>query len=320
MVENLIELRKKLQHLAEQLELKRSLSIDACMSEEEYIENNIEVEKPKKRSVSNSEGVEIDYLTKKDQIDNAKMKSSIKYIAGLSVLIGEAVFFVISLIGGLGGLMGFLLTLPFLIISLSIYIDGKKTKKQIQDYFVSLEERRTHAKQIDKINELYNNNEYPKLLANYNAEVERLKPMYMKMQSEAQTKLDALILQMAGEEPVLAEKYHSYVNDIIEIIDDGRASSLAEAINVLIADQNAQRLINEQIRQNEIQAQAAEMQRKEAEAQRREMERHNRQMESAANEQLQMQKNKIDYAKCHNCDKEKYCYKQICTGYRPKRD
>ena len=333
-MENLMELKQKLHHLAEQLEQKSDLSDDAFMTEEEYLEYNLTVEKPAKRSVSNSEAVEIDCLLKHEQIQKTQKSAMFKHIVGMVLLGGEALLAVISwvipnIICMIHGIFDFgilvssavplALTLPFFVIALSLYKNGKREKQNIKNQLKAMEESRVEAKRLDEENERYNRNEYPPLLATYNAEVERLKPLYIKTRDEAQRKLDDLNAQMAREEAVLAEKYHPYVLDIIEIIEDGRASTLAEAINVLIADQNAERLLVEQMRQTRIQEAAAERQHRESQARQREMERHNREMEANSAEQLRLQRKQTELAKCHNCDKEDHCNKQMCTGYRPKK-
>ncbi len=333
-MENLVELKQKLHHLAEQLEQKSDLSDDAFMTEEEYLDYNLTVKKPVKRSVSNSEAVEIDCLLKKEQVQKAQKSATFKHIAGMVLLGGEALLAIISwvipnvffMIKGIfdfslliSSAVPLALTLPFFIIALSLYKNGKREKQDIINQLKDMENSRIEAKRLDEENERYNRNEYPSLLETYNAEVGRLIPLYIQTRDEAQLKLDELNAQMAREEAVLAEKYHPYVRDIIEIIEDGRASTLAEAINVLIADQNAERLLAEQMRQTRIQEEAAKRQYRESQARQRELERHNREMEANAAEQLRLQRKQTELAKCHNCASEDHCSKQICTGYRPKK-
>jgi len=316
-MENLKEIRKKLQHLSDQIDKKNNLLYKINMSEEEYIKNNSDIEQPMKRCVTNVLAVEQELAKHEKVISNIKANTMIKTIAGWPILIGCFVAAVMMLLLN-WGTMGVLLLLPFFIIGVSFVLGAKKGKKQLAKVNSAITNDRARAKEKDEKNQQFNDTEYPELLKAYKKEVERLKPLYAEMRDSAHVKLVELVDEMEREEHILAEKYYGDIKKIIEIIDDGRATSLPEAINILISDQNAQKLLNEQIRQNEIQEQAAEMQRREAEAQRREMERHNREMEATANEQLQMEKNKIDYAKCHNCAHESYCYKKTCTGYRPK--
>lgn len=315
-MENLKEIRKKLQHLSDQIDKKNNLLYKINMSEEEYIKNNSDIVQPMKRCVTNVLAVEKEITKYEKEISNIKANTKIKTIAAWPILIGCGVAAVVNLFTS--GIMGILLLLPFVLIGVWFASDAKKGKKELAEINSIITNVRAKAKNEDEENQRFNDTEYPELLSAYKKEVERLKPLYAEMRNSAREKLAELVDEMEQEEHILAEKYYGDIKKIIEIIDDGRANSLPEAINILISDQNAQKLLNEQIRQNEIQAQAAEMQRREAEAQRREMERHNRQMEAAANEQLQMQKDNIDYAKCHNCAKESYCYKKSCTGYRPK--
>lgn len=315
-MENLKETRKKLQYLSDQLDQKNMYVRFLQMTEEEYIKSESSVPKPQLRSVTVSSELETLIVDQIKELETIKKNTKIKSIASWPILIGCGLAAVLNLFTS--GIIGVLMLLPFALVGVWFAKDAKKGKQQIAIRETALADSREKAKKMDAENKQFNDTEYPELLKAYEQEVERLKPLYAEMRQVAKIKLAELVDKMEQEEHILAEKYYGDIKKIIEIIDDGRATSLPEAINILISDHNAQKLLNEQIRQNEIQAQAAEMQRREAEAQRREMERHNRQMEATANEQLQMQKNKIDYAKCHNCAKESYCYKKSCTGYRPK--
>ena len=315
-MENLKETRKKLQHLSNQIDEKNMLLSNIGMSEEEYIKRNSNIAQPMKRSVTNVLAVEKECAKFEKEINNIKKNTKIKSIAAWPILIGCGLVAVLNLLNL--NIMGSLLLLPFAIIGVWFAKDAKKGKKKLAEINSVITNGRANAKKEDEENQQFNDTEYPELLKAYKKEVERLKPLYAEMRNSARVKLVELVDKMEQEEHILAEKYYGDIKNIIEIIDDGRATSLTDAINILISDQNARKLLEEQMRQNEIQAQAAEMQRREAEAQRREMERHNREMEATANEQMQMEKNKIDYAKCHNCAKESYCYKKSCTGYRPK--
>ncbi len=287
-----------------------------AMSEEEYIKSNSDIAQPMKRSVTNILDIEKECAKFEKEISNIKKNTKIKSIAAWPILIGCGLAAAINIVTY--SIMGVLLLLPFFIIGVWFATDAKKGKKKLAEIDSIITNGRAKAKKEDEKNQQFNDTEYPELLKAYKKEVERLKPLYTEMRNSARARLVELEEEMAQAEHILAEKYYGDIKEIIEIIDDGRATSFPDAINILISDQNARKLLDEQMRQNEIQAQAAEMQRREAEAQRREMERHNREMEAAANEQLQMEKNKIDYAKCHNCAKESYCYKKSCTGYRPK--
>lgn len=313
-MENLKETRQRLKHLSAQIDERNMLLHNIHMSEDEYIEENSEVPKPQKRSVNNVLNVEeaVEKVLRERNVGNIKANTMIKAIASLPILVGCVVAMIMNIL--IKNIMSILLLLPFALIGIWFLTDAIKGKKQLDHIKATVTKFREEAKEKDEKNQLFNDTEYPELLKAYEQEVQRLKPVYAEMKKSAPQRINELEVEMEQDGPVLAKKYHGDIKEIIGIIDDGRATSLPEAINVLIADKNAQKILEEQKLQSELQRQAAE----EAEAQRREMERHNRQMETAANEQLQAQKNQIDYAKCHNCSKESYCYKKSCTGYRPK--
>ncbi len=315
-MENLKDTRKKLQLLSAQIDQKNMLEQFLQTTEEEYIQSESSVSKPQLRSETVSSEVEVLIVDEIKKLEIIKKNTRIKNIASWPILIGSGLVAIMNLITG--NIMTIFLLLPFIIIGIWFAKDAKAGKQQIAIREAAIADGLAKAKKMDAENKQFNDTEYPKLLKAYEQEVKRLKPLYAEMRQDAKIKLAEVEEQIEQGNPIIGKKYYNNIKQIIEIIDDGRATSLPEAINILISDQNAQKLLNEQIRQNEIQAQAAEMQRREAEAQRREMERHNREMETTANEQIQMEKNKIDYAKCHNCAKESYCYKRTCTGYRPK--
>ncbi len=310
-MENIKETREKLQRLSNQINERNILLSDVQMSEEKYIENNSNIEKPSKRSVTVYIDQEAEFAKYEGQISNIKTNTKIQKVLTWPILICCGLSAIVNIFTG--NIIGLFVILPFALVGFWFKTGAKKGEEKLVEVNSIITNGRKRAKKEDEENRIFNETEYPELLKAYNIEVERLKPLYVEMHNAAQAKLDALEEEMERDGHILAQKYHDDIEDIIEIIDNGRANSLSEAINILISDQNAERLLREQRRQNEIQAQAAEMQR-------REMERHNRAMEENAREQLEMQRDKIDYAKCHNCEKESYCYKKTCYGYRPKRN
>jgi len=89
-MENLIEIRKKLQRLSDQLDEKDSLSSYAFMTEEEFFENNLSMKKPTKRPVSNEIAVKMEHSKNTDEVNKIKLSANIKFFAGIAFLVCAA--------------------------------------------------------------------------------------------------------------------------------------------------------------------------------------------------------------------------------------
>lgn len=311
-MEHLQVTKQKLKELSEVLDQKNNIEAFLNTTEEEFIETKSNVKRPKLRPVNNLDCVEMDIAIHEANIGNSKLNNTIKFFSGiimlgLSALVGLInIFGVLS--GNIGALMYMLLMLPIAIIGYGFFSSSSKAIKDEKAFTAESEELRKAAKEKDKKDTEFNKSEYPKLLEAYNQEVIRLKAEYERLQNEAKQVYPQIQSYLDKNKDVISEKFYDDIDQIIEIIDDGRANSLAEAINIRISDKQAEELIREQMKQTEIQKEAAERQDAEMKKQRQEAERHNRAMEYQA-------ANKIDYAKCHNCRHEKYCNKSFCRGY-----
>lgn len=90
----------------------------------------------------------------------------------------------------------------------------------------------------------------------------------------------------------MSRKYFPRAMDLAEIIEDGRADTLKEAINVMISDDNAAHLLAEEQRKNDIMQEEMQKQREAEERHQLEMERYARQQADAAQEQTRLVKEK----------------------------
>lgn len=311
-MENLQATKQKLQELSEVLEGKNKIEILLNTTEEEFIKEHSNVKCPKLRPVNNLDAAEMDIAIHEANIDKSKLGNTIKFFSGIIMLGLSALVVLINIFGvlsgNIGALMYMLFMLPIVIIGYGFFSSSSKAMKDKKAFAEKSAELRRAAKEKDAKDEEFNKNEYPKLLEAYNQEVIRLKPEYERLQKEARQLYPQIQSYLKENKDILSEKFYDDIDHIIEILDDGRANSLAEAINIRISDKQAEELIREQMRQTELQKEAAARQEAEMKRQRQEMERHNREIESQA-------ENKIDYAKCHNCRHEKYCNKSFCRGY-----
>ncbi len=318
-MENLQATKQRLKELSEVLDGKNKIEILLDTTEEEFIEEQSNVKRPKLRPVNNLDAAEMDIAIHEANIGKSKLNNTIKFFAGVIMLGLFALVVLINIFGVLSGNIGafmyILLMLPIAIIGYGLFfLPSSKAMKEEKAFKSKAAELRRVAKEKDAKDEEFNKNEYPKLLEAYNQEVLRLKPEYQRMQNEAKQLYPQIQSYLKENKDILSEKFYDDIDQIIEILDDGRANSLAEAINIRISDKQAEELIREQMRQTELQREAAERQEAEMKRQRQEMERHNREIERHNT----AMENKIDYAKCHNCRHEKYCSKSFCRGYLPR--
>lgn len=311
-METLQATKQKLKELSEVLDGKNKIEMLLNTTEEEFIEQQSNVARPKLRPVNNLDATEMDIAIKEASIGKVKVGNAVKFFAGIIMLGLSALVILISIFGVLSGDIGafmyMLFMLPIVIIGYGFFSSANKARKLQKALKTQFAELRRLAKEKDEKDEAFNKNEYPKLLEAYNKEVIRLKPEYERLQKEARQVYPQIEAYLNENKNVLSEKFYDDIDQIIEILDDGRANSLSEAINIRISDKQAEELIREQMRQTEIQRESAERQEAEMKKQRQEMERHNREVERQS-------ENKIDYAKCHNCRHEKYCGKTFCRGY-----
>ena len=318
-METLQATKQKLKELSEVLDGKNKIEMLLNTTEEEFIEQQSNVARPKLRPVNNLDAAEMDIAIKEASIGKVKVGNTVKFFAGIIMLGFSALVILINIFGVLSGDIGafmyMLFMLPIVIIGYGFFSSANKARKLQKALKKQFAELRRLAKEKDEKDEAFNKNEYPKLLEAYNKEVIRLKPEYERLQKEARQVYPQIEAYLNENKNVLSEKFYDDIDQIIEILDDGRANSLSEAINIRISDKQAEELIREQMRQTEIQRESAERQEAEMKKQRQEMERHNREVERHNREVERQSENKIDYAKCHNCRHEKYCGKTFCRGY-----
>ena len=320
-MENINSVKKQLKHLSEQLDEKESLIRQIDVSWEDYLKSNCETPKPEQRFIKNAMQTDKEYADKfAKEHKSMKISGFILTIIGLALIVIPLIYVLPTVLQG--DLASSLVTIGFsaipIIIGSSLFTSGYRNLKRAKDISFGYKKAKQEALELDEKNDIYNKTEYPVLLEKHKKEAEVLHPQYLKTRQQARDRLGVLVEQMEQEKPILVEKYHNDIKDIITIIEEGRAQTLAEAINVLISDQNAKKIIAEQEKRTQIAKKQAELERQ----QQYEAERHNKVMEAKAQEQINLQKKQMEqqaqYAKCRTCAKEKYCTKNICSGYKPK--
>ena len=154
---------------------------------------------------------------------------------------------------------------------------------------------------IDKCNKVielnvkskeYNDIKYPELekkyqddSKEYEKKVEELKIEYREKINNADKEINKLNDELKLLEGTISTRYFSRAKDLAEIIEDGRADSLKEALNIMKSDDDAAELLAEQKRKNDIMQEEMERQREAEEAHNRQMERYAEQQARAAEDE-----------------------------------
>lgn len=166
-------------------------------------------------------------------------------------------------------------------------------------------------KNIDKTNDeirKYNQTEYTKEVEKYNEELSQydtkvldVKKQYQIMIDDAKESIRKVDVLLEDYKDIVSKKFAPIACELADLIEDGRADDVKEAINVYIADQNAKLLLQEQQRKNDILADDLSRQRQEQERynnemlvlqsqQARELEKQTEQMKMQREEMLRQQK------------------------------
>ena len=178
---------------------------------------------------------------------------------------------------------GWLLSILFILLVLINVIYSKYMNEK--NSIIDIIDNCNKIVELNIKNKEFNDNKYPELVKKYNEDIAayenrviELKQEYAKMYADADKEIDRLNNELQLFEDIISKRYFSRAKDLAEIIEDGRADSLKEALNILKSDDDAAELLAEQKRKNDIMREDLERQR-EAEKE------HNRQMERYAEQQ-----------------------------------
>ena len=300
------QLIEELELLSEQLDFKAGLEDIVGKSEEQFIDDAINMEKPDKKPTDNYERAKAQESMQKEELERKKKSEEIKlYVSG-----GIGVVSLIFLFTSVWFLGVFSIVLGGYLVW-----DGFMKRSRLVEALDKSGEECSKAREQDEKNKKYNESEYVELINAYNRERERLRKIYEKGYPEAELTLNELNSVLAEREPILSPKYHKEIKRIIDVLKDDRAQTLSEAINVSLADVQAERLLDEQQKQTRIQEENARRQRELEERQLAEVRRHNQQMEAAAKQSAAAVKRAAD-AKCSTCKRYYFCNKKTCLGYQ----
>lgn len=237
-------------------------------------------------------------------------------------------------------------------------------KKKRNENYKTKYEKYVEVKTKNEKANYYNQNVYPTLLEKYENDVEEYvskckeldeeykskydieRKIYLEEKEDANIELKKLNTEISKYKDLISENYYDSLYYIVQIIDNGRADSLKEAINIFHQDSHELELINEQRRKNKIleedlqsrRSQEAEhykymesiaaknerINRENLDAQRKyneEITRHNRELENSERERnKQLERNAKIAAMCQGCVHIAYCnhlgkYESDCNSH-----
>lgn len=125
---------------------------------------------------------------------------------------------------------------------LDIIKANAKIRKANHDYDKSMAEYNLLKKQYD-----LEKSEYDLW---YDSFCEAKKAEYETTHSEIEAKHNELINELKQYETILSPKYHSIAKEISDALEDGRAEILSEALNLVLADKQNERILAEQRQHN----------------------------------------------------------------------
>ncbi len=249
---------KNLRKLSNGLRVKKECEAFLRQTEEGYIKNSLMIEKPVLKQIETT-------------IEPIK-PNSLKYIITTAIIdIPLSIIMGYAMLGAYFDIIMFSLYLLMILLPIAcgawLYYDKiKGYKEDLQKYKETLEKNLNTDK--------YNSDEYPELLKKYNEEFLRCKESFAQKCVECREKLDTVEKEIANYDGIISPKFYNNINDIVTIIEDGRADSLKEALNIFVSDSRQKDLVKAQQESNRI-----------AEQQMWDAQRHNREMEQQARRQ-----------------------------------
>lgn len=163
----------------------------------------------------------------------------------LYILWGALILAVLFIIFGVGGILGdfgilfgaFGLMAAFFLPTFAI----RATRE-----FKEASSRREKSRKQNEENELWNKTEYLKLEKQYEEGYSDKKIEYEKIQAETKNKLEQINSELKNYEGFVPENYIENVYDLFEIVKNGRADNLTDAINIFENDCYQEAILREQ--------------------------------------------------------------------------
>lgn len=196
-----------------------------------------------------------------------------------------------------------------------------------------------------KANVKYNQNDYPNELQTWEEQAEKIRPEFIKNVIKQNKEYESSKKELIDKKYVPKNEYDfesyltfdqmDYVEDILKLLNENRADTLKEAINLYFrekAEEEARAKAQAELERHNAeieeatarQTRALQAQARASETQAREAQKQTEILQKQAREQKYQNQttannNGIDYTKCLNCGKFKTCSRTRCTGYVPPR-
>lgn len=218
------ELAKNLEKYVTLLKNKKRVE-SALTSEESYMA--IRYPKPRQKIIN--------------QVDSVP-KSTKKFVIVYGILILSIIFIVLGLI--LGTVLGGLLSFVGMIIGIFVFF-FKFPISLLKQFFAEKKEIAAQQEKNAK-NQLWNETEYPKLKKQYEDSYSSRKKEYEKIQAEAKEELEKINSELVDYEGLIPTGYIGNVEEIFKIVNEGRAETVTDAINVFENDCYQEKILQEQ--------------------------------------------------------------------------
>lgn len=254
MSQNIGEICEQLKLFSEMIKDKNKYEKIINTSKKSYLKKEVKIKKPKLKIIKEVE------LPREPERPNIKKG----LVSGVSIAAGSAAIFgviVLSVVGGLGSafavIVGVAAEMTCIAVPSMIVSKKETAYKVAEEKYQSDLKKAKKLAETNKKNKEYNAN-YQELMEQYETEVKAVTEEYEKEQEVAKIKLNEITEKISAYEGIISPKFHNNIDDIITIIEDGRADSIKEAINIFISDSKQNELIEEQRKRNKIAEQKME--------------------------------------------------------------
>lgn len=233
---DIFETQKKLVSLRDARNEYKSAHKDILTTKEEYV--SLRLQKPEPRPTKDV----------KEPFDSSPIRVALLILMLLCVAICLSGFFGFVVIWIIGKLLPEALAITIIVIIFSIIallISGMGTmgiaffaSLLIVEFIYSFISKHSYKRKtrIKKENEEFNQKILPDLINKYEKEKELLCEEYDKKIAKATYKIDTCEDFFKENKDVIAKKYYPYLDKIIDVIEDQRASRLSDAINLVLRD------------------------------------------------------------------------------------
>lgn len=237
-MQDIFELREKLNELSNKVEEYKDSHKDILTGKDEYID--LRIKKPQQKQIKDE----------KEPFSTTPVRIGLLILLLLCVSIcvfGLVAYWILQLIGVILPVISIVI-IVLSIITLIIGLLGAYGVSSFA-FFLAIEvaytfiSRQVYKRRlkVNRENREFNENEYPNLWREYQAEVEALTHEYEKTVTKSTHKIDECEAYFEENKALINKKYYSDLDRIISVIDDQRANKLSDAINLVIRDKRMER-------------------------------------------------------------------------------